>query len=551
MKSFHFLLSGVLLLTGFTYAQGQNASTFENLTLSPEGYWDGSDGSGGFSSGNVYFYNSYNTEYDFWSGGFIYSNTTDTSTEGYTNDFSAFTGNGCNKSENYAVAYGSSSVRLTGALKGNSINGFFVTNTTYAALSMKKGDAFAKKFGGTSGSDADWFKLTITGYLDKIAKSDTVEVYLADFRFSDNTQDYIMDTWKWVDLTSLGNIDSLAFSLSSSDNTGGYMNTPAYFALDNFNDPLYAPAAGNPGTTAIYKDSSAFIAWATTCTVDRGPQNISNISLGDASMGEGTQVVGKAGNATVVSLGDGGSATLTFENPITNGPGNDFAVFENGFESGGAAYLELAFVEVSSDGISFFRFPAASLTDETVQTGSFALTDAKKINNLAGKYAANYGTPFDLEELKNEPGLDINHVTHVRIVDAVGSVNSLYATYDSYGNKVNDPWPTNGAASGFDLDAVGVIHTALSAGIATAYLDSHIGIYPNPSNKAQEITVSIDFPVNNGLSVQVLDYSGKLIKEQVMNNQKIKISSEGLVPGMYFLKVANEGMVFTKKLIMN
>lgn len=173
-------------------------------------------------------------------------------------------------------------------------------------------------------------------------------------------------------------------------------------------------AVGTTGTTSIYKDSSAFISWATNCSVKRGYQDISNTSLGFANVGDSTMALGIAGSNGVVSLGDGGFAIVTFVNPITNGNGFDFAVFENSFSD---VFLELAFVEVSSDGVNFFRFPATSNTQITTQIGPFDNTgDATKINNLAGKYRAQYGTPFDLQELIGLVGLDINNITHKKIL---------------------------------------------------------------------------------------------------------------------------------------
>ena len=52
-------------------------------------------------------------------------------------------------------------------------------------------------------------------------------------------------------------------------------------------------------------------------------------------------------------------------------------------------FLELDFVEVSSDGVNYFRFPATSYTDTTVQTGSFGSTDATKINKIIKDSGAN------------------------------------------------------------------------------------------------------------------------------------------------------------------
>src|SRR6185436_14379894 len=141
----------------------------------------------------------------------------------------------------------------------------------------------------------------------------------------------------------------------------------------------------------------------------------------------------------------------TFQNPVYNGPGFDFAVFENGFYTASPlAFLEFAFVEVSSDGNNFFRFAATSNIQDTTQVPMTGV-DCSLVNNLAGKYVSGYGTPFDLDELKNTSGLDINNVTHIKLIDVVGTVNDSYATHDQYGHKINDPYPTPFASSGFDL----------------------------------------------------------------------------------------------------
>ncbi|HDM77155.1 MAG TPA: DUF4465 domain-containing protein, partial [Deltaproteobacteria bacterium] len=129
------------------------------------------------------------------------------------------------------------------------ITGAYFTNTTYAYLSMRDGDAFAKKFGGDSGSDPDWFKLTITGIGESGSKTGEVDFYLADYRFDDNSKDYIVDKWTWVDLSSLGEVVALQFALSSSDSGEWGMNTPAYFAMDDLNG---APPVPIPGAVWLF-----------------------------------------------------------------------------------------------------------------------------------------------------------------------------------------------------------------------------------------------------------------------------------------------------------
>jgi hypothetical protein len=176
------------------------------------------------------FKNSYDPAYSSWSG-FAYSRDTDTTTAGYTNQFSAVTGSGAYGSTYYGVAYDfgtGTSVSFLGTTVGYQLTGAFVTNTTYAYLSMRDGDAFAKKFGGPTGTDPDWFRLDITGVRADLTKTAPLACYLADFRSTDSAQDYIVNDWRWVDLSALGKVVGLEFALTSTDS-----GTPTYFALDS------------------------------------------------------------------------------------------------------------------------------------------------------------------------------------------------------------------------------------------------------------------------------------------------------------------------------
>jgi hypothetical protein len=229
--------------------------TFDNNPLTNNSNWGGA-GSGeiGFTSGDAYF--SHTDSGSSWSG-FVYSNRTDTTTAGYTNQFSAITGGGAQGSANYGIGYvpidwqsgtydpiaqTMSFGAVTGEDYNTTISGAYFSNTTYAYLSMRDGDSFAKKFGGDSGNDPDYFKLMISGIDESGNYTGTVDFYLADFRFDDNSQDYIVGDWTWVDLSVLGDVAGLEFSLESSD-TGEYgINTPAYFAMDTMN-PVPVPAA--------------------------------------------------------------------------------------------------------------------------------------------------------------------------------------------------------------------------------------------------------------------------------------------------------------------
>ena len=172
----------------------------------------------------------------------------------------------------------------------------------------------------------------------------------------------------------------------------------------------------------------------------------------------------------IVCLGRGGRITMTFKNGIRNGDGWDFAVFENSEifnEETNKGFLELAYVEVSSDGVHFVRFDTISFQDPV---GEYGLVDNTLIHNIAGKYKCCLGTPFDLADLAYKDqvtsGLvNLNRIFYVRIVDIVGDGSCLQNNppappdWGADGDPIYDPYPTTGSA-GFDLDAVGVRYEA-------------------------------------------------------------------------------------------
>jgi hypothetical protein len=227
--------------------------------------------------------------------------------------------------------------------------------------------------------------------------------------------------------------------------------TPAAFDAVYDVRATYAPAPPDPATTAVAHDDPAIAGWA-TAVVDYTP----GPGATDAHFTMPSQALGPAGTDTlaVVSLGNGGTITLGFDAPITDGDGWDFAVYENGFASD--IFLELGFVEVSSDGTHFVRFDSAFQTQ--VAPGGNSSGVAAQIGGLAGSYMVGEGTPFDLSALRNAPlvrdgTVDLTAVKYVRIVDIVGDGTTL----DSFGRGIIDPL-SSGPTAGFDLDGVAVLH---------------------------------------------------------------------------------------------
>jgi hypothetical protein len=285
------------------------------------------------------------------------------------------------------------------------------------------------------------------------------------------------------------------------------------------------------------------VAWATSAEVTRGFINISDITAeydgsNRASAGVQENAIGQVGNG-IVSLGDSGIAMLTFNKPITNGTGSDFAVFENGFSH---TFLELAHVEVSSDGINYVRFPSHSETQTNTQVGGFGAVQATSLQNLAGKYKAGFGTPFDLEELKDSADLNVEKITHIKIIDAVGTIGAK-GTLDSYGNKINDPFPTPFASCGFDLDGVGVINEYNSVNLSTEELS--FNVYPNPSQG----NINIQMNNTNAKELIITNSLGKQVAQVSISNKNAPLQFE-LSQGIYFVHVKGSDKIASRKVVI-
>ena len=256
----------------------------------------------------------------------------------------------------------------------------------------------------------------------------------------------------------------------------------------------YPLAGGQTGSPAIAASSSSIVEWASGATIVRGLRDVANpteystnpnAAVNYAFFGGSDGASTAAGaspsnnNAPIgmppqpqpttyaVALGQNGTATLTFNTPITNGPGYDFAVFGNGFSSGPSLeWVKPALVAVSSDGVNFFQFPSVSQTPTTTQVGSFGELDPTNLYDIAGKDPAGWGTPFDLAELATvSPLLNVNDITEVRILSVAGTINSMHASHDSTGNIINSPYPAMATAGseGFDLAGVGVLNELITS----------------------------------------------------------------------------------------
>jgi hypothetical protein len=244
-------ITALLMCLATAMAQAAIAD-FENLPLAANSFYNGDPGGlspgqshdGSFVSGGAKFNNLFTIDaqfgFSFWDG-WSYSNKTDTTTPGFANQYSAYPGGGSGGSAKYGIAFFSvqpPSIELPAGGLPVSID---ITNTTYAALSMLTGDAFAKKFGDDRGTQGvvetnfpDFLKLTIGGANSSgQAVGTPIDVYLADYRFANDAQDFVLGTWRTIDLAPLAGAERLTFAIDSSDVGPFGPNTPVYFAADN------------------------------------------------------------------------------------------------------------------------------------------------------------------------------------------------------------------------------------------------------------------------------------------------------------------------------
>ena len=197
-------------------------ATFEEAAISPDSTNSEFklDTTGTFQSGAFTFKQTAMPSSSYYSCNVV-SNHTDTTFVDW-NDAWKSIAKGAHAGRNYAVwnmdYYGADTITLKSAAV---IPGFYVTNTVYAYNSITKGDDWTTPF-----EEGDWFLLTINGSLEGQAVETPVTFYLAK-------DTNVVTEWTYVDLSSLGKVDAISFTLTGSRTSYGYLSTPAYFCIDD------------------------------------------------------------------------------------------------------------------------------------------------------------------------------------------------------------------------------------------------------------------------------------------------------------------------------
>lgn len=499
-------------------------------------YQNGANLNAGFHSNNYQFVNYYNETYYAWSG-FAQSKMTDVTTAGYENQYSAITGEGNNQSDNYLVSYisswdGADYIKLDTA---TTLNGFYVTNSTYAYLSMHDGDAVGKKFGGSSDDDPDFFILTVKGF-NNGTYSDSVNFYLADYRDSDNSNDYIIDAWTFVDLSSLNTIDSLVFELSSSDNGAYGMNTPAYFCIDDLTDEnniitdleeidfdYYNGSDLANGfilkqeeieETYFYNNyNEAWQSWtgfAYSRKTDVSTAGFSN---------QYSAITGEGNNASEIYAVANGSPYLKIKN-------EDIGINSIYITNSTYSYLSMqdgdAFAKqfggISGDDPDWFLLTIKGYVNGIyIDSINFYLADYRFANNI-DDYIINEWTEVDLTSINNSNGVD--------------SITFALSSSDNGAYGMNTP-------AYFCLDDIDIYSFTSVETMAISY----VNIYPNPVKNILNITNA------NNSNISIYNLSGKLVYTETLYQENTKINFSNYEQGVYIVSVRTDNEVRTYKIV--
>ncbi|MCU0422728.1 MAG: DUF4465 domain-containing protein [Bacteroidia bacterium] len=510
------IFTSLIVVLTIVNLKAQTVADFESLGLSTNQVLNGAGDpvNSNFSSGNILFNNTYQTVFGgYWSAGWAYSTLKNDSTPGLTNLYASYAAKGNANSMKYGVGQQGSTIRTSGADAGDTIYGFYVTNSTYAGLSMKTGDMFAKKFGGNNGDDPDFFVMTIKGWKNGNLLNDTVAFYLADFRSPQSTNDYIIKDWTYVDLKSLGKVDSIRITLQSSDVGQFGMNTPAFYCIDDIitkNDTadfenlnLSAGRFWNKANTTVRQVYGAGHALF--------PSRLTVASWGDFWSG-GWAISNKTDSTTAqvngldkiynAVTGTGADSTKTYA------LGQQGAVVRlNGLAKGVSGFYltnsNYAFISMKYGDAFAKKFTDSDFFKVTVK-------GYKNGNVLSTQISANLATGVNL--LKTWQWVDVSSIGEV------DSISFHLSSSDTGAFGMNTP-------AFFCIDQLTTIDK--SSGKLDNKFQVQATVYPNP------VTEYMEIKLNNGkevLEVKVYGIDGKLVQT---HKATTRIDVKDLPEGMY------------------
>jgi len=539
MRKFYFVL---LFICSTTFLFSQSTASFEELELPLDTFLNNAEETGGYQSGNAFFPNNYSPDFGgFWAGGWALSTMRDDSTSGFGNLYSAISGSG-SESSTYTVGQQNATISIQNESMGKLINGLYLTNTTYAHNSMRDGDDFAKKFGGESGTDPDFFKLEIKGFFDGQLSTNTIEFYLADFRFEEDSLDYIVSDWQWVDLSNLGNVDSLQFTLVSTDIGDFGINTPLFFCMDNLEMSNFKIDIPTDENISTFEESNI-----STNTFLNGSEGTTGYQSGNSFYPNGY-------SPDFGGFWASGWAISAMRDSVTSGFGNLYSAKT----AAGATSLTYAVGQQNAQ-IKLIESTAGKIVKGLyITNGTYAHNSMRDGDDFAKKFGGESGDDpdfFKLEIQKYSNGVLAPQIVEFYLADfrfednsqdyivsdwqwvdltSLGNVDSLRFTLSSsdigsYG--INTPLF-------FCIDNLEVSEDISTSNKEELLAVEKLSFYPNPA--INEIIINLPTGLSSG-EIQVFDLLGRsLIQQSFSNNHQTSINVSSLKTGTYILQIVTE-----------
>jgi flagellar hook-basal body complex protein FliE len=530
----------LVLITSIAFTLHLNAqlkadqwiSTFDDVRYEEDqSFKNGKDANGSFHNGRAVFYNSYDAQWGSWTG-FSMSKVNDTQTRGYENQYAAITGTGFQSTSQYAVAYQKASVKLDEAQK---VTGFRFTNSTYAYWDMKEGSDFTKKFGGEDGSDDDSLLLIVEAYLAG-SKLGMKKGVLADYRFGNESDDYILDSWEWMDLSSFGMIDSVVLSFESSDNGQFGINTPTYVCIDDLNGLVPAHET-NIG-------SSLFNGLLGSESFDNNMDMTGGVKVGPAFYYNHYNPEWKSWS---------GWALSQVNNPDGKGFSNQYA---SAVEFSTEYMVGYGNTEIRMADVSSTLNTRESQIILAITNSAYTYWSMKEGDQFAKKFGGASGNDPDYLKLKitavNHNGEEVTSEV-IYLADYRSSDNSKDFILDEW-KQIRLDGNTNISRILFSFESTDVGQNGINTpqyfcmavlnsryAISVNELSKNITVYPNPT------TQSIRVDGLNGSHAVIRNMQGEIVKEQVLNASAWDVSD--LSDGVYLLQVELEGQQYTTKLV--
>ena len=523
-------------------------STFDNLPLAKaDTFNNGADSSLGFTHYGRFFNNSYNATWGSWSG-WALSNMTDTITAGYGNQYSAITGQGVSGTRNYMVSTGNGAyIKLDEA---TTISGAYFTNATYVVRDIEQGSGFSKKFGGDEGNDEDFLRVIIRSFLANELVDSTI-FYLADYRFTDNSKDYIVKDWTFVDFNGEEStdieIDSVSFRYEGSDMGEFGLNTPPYVCMDDFNAVSIAESADpfvSIGVDTFYNGSD------NAGGINSGYLFFNNNYNPDWNSWSGWSYSSKLDNTTA-------------------GFGNQFSCINTErpsfFVSGGQqTEIRSPYLEGRKDMLFKTRRPAPWPMSISVTNSAYAALDMENGSGFSKKFGGDSGDDADFFRLL------------VNYVDAADSVLRTDTTYladfrfddnsqdfilkdwseiKSYGDNENQSYhkikfsleSTDNGNFGMNTPAYFCLTYDFEIASIERFINEvKVNAFPNPA--LEEINFAAEETING---IQIIGMDGRLLIDYTTEytSKNISVDLSLLTSGVYFAVVYTDKGIATKKFI--